>query len=368
LEPQVTDQHTPSDPLTLLSQIKGQTCAPEASARALFLRLFAGIERAIQRRLALCSLAYDAGCEHYNTVFETVFDRVFAPQALPNAIADFDPALGSLDQWLLRRVDFVVRDWLRAVRARHGVQVASLPERTVRPATDASDESLAAAIEQAICALSSAQRACTVVRVLPARPITGDDLRVMAEFSGRAERQLHVELGRLGSSFSLPPAERSPNPADEQARWHARLATTIQLRDALRRQLALAGLDESQLIDAEERGRCDTQEGIRARYKGHVTGGRPHAGVSRWLERLELCSRDIERCRDRLTRISHQIARERDFELPTYAQIASLLQKTEASVTLHLHDARRRIEKSLNQPKIRDRFGLLFREPTALSQ
>jgi DNA-directed RNA polymerase specialized sigma24 family protein len=343
--------------LQAVARLSDDGAARADAARDLFFLYFERIERTIQRRLCLRGLAYDAASEHYGRVFDFVHRRVFSPDAIAATVSGFDPQAGSLAGWLLRRVDFAVRDWLKTARldraAVNSVDPAQLdgPRGAGTPADVALEP--AAGIDAAFDQLSPAQRACSVLRVLTVRTLTPSDLSLVEQVSGRPRDELAALLRDMADSVPADPAGmREQELLADISDWMSWQKCQQQLYGHLRNALCdESAATEHELSELEEQACNQTAESLRQQIAAFRE--RPAHERRRGLlaAQFQLCARELHRCRRRLAELRREYAAARPFVLVSYEQIALILNKSVASVTTHLHESRVRIERHLKQVK-----------------
>lgn len=344
--------------LKIIAQIANDPAARAESARELFFLYFDRIERTIQRRLSFRGLPYDPASEHYGRVFDFVHRRVFSPESIAAAIAGFNPEIGPLAGWLLRRVDFAVRDWLKTVRFDRAAvssvdpaQVENAPGPTIRSA-NASDPQ--EGIEETFNQLSPTQRACSILRILPVRPLNQNDLSLLVQVSGRPREELELQVRDISNSQPVDPAGmREQQLLSEMAEWTSWQRCQQDLSRRLRTFLiAELHLTESSLCELEQRAQHQTAGEIRGELQG-LRDQPPNKRRNSVLQsHFSLCCHELYRCQRRLAELRKEYAAARPLLLLSYEQIASILGKSVASVTTHLHESRLRMERHLNQVKV----------------
>lgn len=338
-------------------------------SRELFFEHFERIEKRLQRRLRDRGLKYDEGCDYYNAVIDRIYERVYAPDSLRKAIEDFDADRGPLVVWLLGRVVFAIQDWLKTSQAVQSrlFQTDSEPvaDDSLTERQSPNDSVLARALHR----MSTAQRACTVLRLIPARPPIADDLVAIAEASGRIPEEVKNDIAELliqyevrkdseeiGEDESDDTCEnddsigaREKNLTSELAIWHSKRSHQQRLYRRYRHELLVSGATENELVELEQRAGRRTQEEILAHYNVSTQeyGGSQNGQQARL--RFEYCCHEIIRCERRLEKLTTEYAGAPSVSLLSYEVIAAILGSTGGKVTAHLNRARKHIEDEENR-------------------
>ena len=330
----------------MVAHIRGNPELPEDSAKELFFRHFDWIEAIIRRRLRLHGMSYDAGSEHYNDVFNSVYDRVYAPHAMPNAVRRFDPEKGSLEAWLLGRVVFVVRDWLKSSRGKNTQTTSLESEPAATPCEPPDSEGGQSCLEDGLAEMTAPQRASTVLRLLPARPPTDQDIEVIGEVTERDRQEIKKEIDALGKQFRTEsPGVREQRLSDVLALWHMRRMHLRRLHKHYRTELLKSGQNDTMLDALEKRGVGTTQENIRSHYRATKPPGRRSQASHKLQERFELCCRDLARCEQRLEEVYAEYCGAPTTLLLSYDKIADILGSSVTKVNAYLNRARKKIEE-----------------------
>lgn len=343
--------------LNAVARIVNDPAARNEAARELFFLYFDRVERTIQRRLALRGLSYDPASEHYGRVFDFVYRRVFSPGVIAGAVANFDIATGPLAGWLLRRVDFAVRDWLKSVRVDRAAVTSVDPSQldgthgAARQAEERADAGVG--IDEALHQLSPTQRACTILRILPVRPLRADELSLLEQVSERPREEWESQLREM---IGLTPADstgmREQELLSEIADWMAwqrcQREVSRRLRQALIEETRATERDFNEL---EQRAQNQTADAIRRDTRSLQERPAKERRHSVLRQQYALCCHELYRCTRRLAELRREYAAARPVTLVSYEQIAAILGKSVASVTTHLHESRVRIERHLKQVK-----------------
>jgi len=385
-------------------------CAPAEStamSRELFFEHFERIEKRLQRRLRDRGLKYDEGCDYYNSIIDRIYERVYAPNSLKKAVEDFDADQGPLVAWLLGRVVFAIRDWLKTSQATPSrlFQTDSEPlaDDSLTEPQSPNDFVLARALHR----MTAAQRACTVLRLFPARPLIADDLVAIAEASRRISEELKNDIAELlnqyegrkdseeigederdaiaeefrriseelkndiaellnqheGQKDSEETGEdesndtrendesigiREKNLTGELAIWHSKRSHQQRLYRRYRHELLASGTTENELAELEQRAGRRTQEEILAHYNVSTQEYGESQDCQQARLRFEYCCHEIIRCERRLENLTTEYAGAPSVDLLSYVVIAAILGSTVEKVTAHLNRARKHIEEEEN--------------------
>ncbi len=323
--------------------LRSGTPSPVADlARELFFEHFSALERTAQRILCRHGFEYDAHTAHYNTVFDLIYHRVYAPEALPDAVERFDPDRGPLFGWMLRRVDYEVRNWA----SRHAGERSTEFVGSIMPPVDPDTtfpNAETPVFDRALAGMTAAQRACTVLRVLPVRDPTPDDLDAIFQ---TAAKPADVMLPRLAEAAARNQGGelgiRQQDLLDEMARCHALREHHGRRERYFRTQLAVEGLTDSDLEELRLRALAESQREILLRYQ--PPPGRRLGRIDRLKKVFEWSCHEARRLAGRLERLADELAGAEVVPLLSYQQIADLLGTTVARVNSCLHRARERIE------------------------
>jgi DNA-directed RNA polymerase specialized sigma24 family protein len=333
-----------ADDTRVLQRIGTGPSAAGEVARELFFAWFEQIEAVIRHRLRWHGLPYDEGADHYNTLLELVYQRIFTPQALCAATAAFDPSRGRLEAWLLQRVAFVVGDWLKSRPAAPTVtavpEVVEVAAETTAEADDAPATSASRLLEEALDAMTQLQRACAVLRLLPVRPPTDDDLAALTEISGRSLTELHEELKHAATPWREQEYnQRAQELLSALAAWHLRRAAEERKLRFFQSQLRNLGLGEDAIQDLVDRASRSTQREVRQWYTSSERDAMSRQEAA-WRRKLALAAYRLQRCRQRIESLLKQLASLRAVPLLEHAEIARILGSTPQQVNACLHRAR----------------------------
>ena len=334
----------------LVRQIRDDPDLRQAISRELFFEHFARIERTIQRRLCLHGLSPETDSNEYNSVFEAVHERVYAAQSLLKAVKNFDPEKGRLETWLLGRVVFVIRDWLKS--ARH-VRSWQWPNKSAQLADESDPPSVEdepSVLEEALRKMSAPQRAGTVLRLVLVRDLGDDDFLTISQVAGRNLEAVHEQINALVQQCSGDELGIRENKLlTELSCWQSRRSHRQRLYDWYRKALLEYGESDGELTALQERGDKRTQESIRLEYRTFPATGIKNRATFRMREQFELCCHDLSVCDRRLRALEQEYKKARMVPLLSYENIADVLCSTVAKVTAYLHRARIHLEEEQNR-------------------
>lgn len=141
-------------------------------------------------------------------VFEAVDEKVFTLKTLRAAAKEFDAKIGGWYAWVLKRVDWAIRECIRAntkdwqpFETRIAEQTPSIPETDDEsPATDATSpapDPVALRFEAALTELTDSQRSVWTLRHCRIREIQKLDLVAMRKISQRTQSELKSQIAKL---------------------------------------------------------------------------------------------------------------------------------------------------------------------------
>lgn len=214
-------------------------------AKELFFRHYDLIGRTISSTLAGYSLPADDGYEKRSELENHVVQSIFLDET-GSRLCQYRLDLGSFPIWLKTVVRNTVISWLRKQKDRPlgldatgGDAKAELTNITARANSDETGSSSPPPFltDEAFADLSKAERSTAVVRLLPYRTWSQEDIRITAEVATREADELQHLAGRMVNDFIESQDYAEYWLADQQLE---ELLRTLTSRERRMRKLELA--------------------------------------------------------------------------------------------------------------------------------
>lgn len=340
----------------LIEQIQQGGAALQPAARSLFFDLYEVIDERLTSRLIVSGLDYQEGTEYYNSIFEFVFQRVFSDRAIQKAVAGFDPSKGSLRNWILNRVTWAAREWIKrnvaTVKRSHTISMNRAPahfdspvevDSTVEMESTGNEDSMRV-LDASLAKMTPPQRASVLLRLACVRPLSESDVQLIADVSERGVKEVAAEVELLIDSDADHNAWSRNTNSDNaleicfsDLRYHRKQRAYYQRKlselsphlpfeeiDRTARKMTLEELDDDELQDLDC-GEMDRQQ-------------------LRWLRQFAKSCRAVSNGERRIERLRARNQTSKQVVLLEYDEIARILRRTTGQINGYLHRAKECID------------------------